>query len=425
MSIPGRFISIFFQRHGLSPFQIGVVLAVPGLLALPTTPFICHLADKSGSRERILIVTHFISLLCFLFNALALPCLHILPAKARFPVIAFATAISGIFSQPAYPIVSAISLSQLRYLHGDDAGVWFGKERLWAAAGWAIGGLFLGATLDYTPFGISVVYLYSTIMSLIFILTIIRFQQTNSETGGTNLFSEGLIDESNHVPFSQAEWAHLSSNPSERTPTPSIIEILRPVIFDGGLVTIFFFHLSFWLAVGMSIVENLLFLYFHNELHASNLLCGFTVVITVIFEIPLFAYAPVLLKNIGAPILMVIGALAYVVRAFGYAIVPSAWCVLFLEPLHGITYAAVESASVAYVSQRTTARYEATAQALLTITTEIGFGVGIAIGGFIIEHYGSRILYRVSGSLVLIATFSFVFTTCITYWRTHHSFTRN
>lgn len=185
---------------------------------------------------------------------------------------------------------------------------------------------------------------------------------------------------------------------------PAIFKILS----SGGLPTAMFFNLFFWLNVGMSLVENLLFLFFQFDLHASNFVCGLSVVVTVVFEIPLFAKAPELLDRLGAPALAVIGSLAFVVRGFGYTVSPNGWVVLLLEPLHGVTVAANETATVAYIAERTPAELEATGQAVLTLLRTLAYTIGTGLGGWVMQNFGSKTLYRAAGLAVLSATAAFV-----------------
>lgn len=163
----------------------------------------------------------------------------------------------------------------------------------------------------------------------------------------------------------------------------------------------------FWVAVGMGLVERLVFIYFTQDLHASNTLCGVSVIITVIFEIPLFAVAPDLLEYFGVPNLAILGALSYVVRVVAYTLAPNPWVMLVFEPLHGFTFAAVSTASVAFIAERVAPRLEATGQSLLNMIQSLAVACGTAVGGFVIEKYGSRVLYQGAAICVLVASLCF------------------
>lgn len=81
------------------------------------------------------------------------------------------------------------------------------------------------------------------------------------------------------------------------------------------------------LSMGTSIVEGLVFLYFSESLHASDVVMGLSVLVTVVFEIPIFAYATHILKSLGAPELLAIAVFAYSIRVVGYTMLPNPWMV--------------------------------------------------------------------------------------------------
>lgn len=407
IAIPGRFVSLFYEWHSQSAEQIGIILSLPPLLGLVTTPLICHLADRRKSWGRVLIVTQVLATIAYICQLLALPSLNIVGTRARFPTLILVSAAYGIFQAPTYALITALSLRQLREEHGHNAALYFGRERLWGAVSWAACSLVLGALLDYVTHRASIVYTAVGVMSILFVTTIICFIAGEHSPVKMNTSTDGfpLADDNKNIP-QQIEREQEGDEPKEIS-TSSIMEAIKPVLCNGGLTTALFFNLIFWLGVGMSVVENLLFLYFRDELRASHTLCGLTIVITVIFEVPLFAKADNVLQSLGAPALTTLGALAYVFRAIGYSLVPSAWWTLLLEPLHGVTFAAVHTASVSYVSERTAPHFEASAQAVLTFISGVGFAVGSAIGGKIIQHFGNRMLYRLTASMVLVATVAF------------------
>jgi MFS_1 like family len=81
-------------------------------------------------------------------------------------------------------------------------------------------------------------------------------------------------------------------------------------------------------------------------------LMGWTVVLTVLFEIPVFAIADQLLERCGSTPLLLLSMLCYVLRVVGYSLIPNGHVVyaLFLEPLHGVTYACSQTAVVDFVA---------------------------------------------------------------------------
>jgi len=139
----------------------------------------------------------------------------------------------------------------------------------------------------------------------------------------------------------------------------------------------------------------LIFLFFET-LGGSNFICGLTVVVTVVFEIPIFHFAPKLLDFFGTENLQVIASLAYVIRAVGYTFVPKEHVslVLLFEPLHGITYACSKTSAVEFAARITPTGYEASCQGLLSLILGIGSVIGLSLGGWVEETFGPNILYR-------------------------------
>ncbi len=384
---PGRFLSLFYKFYGLNDAQVGILCSAGYLLAMLMSPVINNTADKLNERELICIAGYTLSLACFLLQRFAIT----LPAMVAFPFLLLTSAAYTTADSATYPLVSALSLSKLKLDYGDDAHDRFGLDRMWGAVSWAIVALAFGVIADKAGDLEMISYFAKLFFGLIFIfaLTVSRILREKLDESSKRQLIEKNESENNDV-----------STLSPATAFRSLI--------IGGLPTASFFLLVFVLEAGMSNVENLLFIYFYEDLGASYSLCGLTVVVTVIFEVPLFALAPQLLNRFGSKYLATIGALSFAVRGFGYSMVRSGWAVLFLEPLHGITIAAMATASVSFVSERTPPQLEATSQSLLTALLCLANVTGVALGGIVMQLFGSRVLYSGAGAIVLCATVAFL-----------------
>merc|ERR1712071_30579 len=97
--------------------------------------------------------------------------------------------------------------------------------------------------------------------------------------------------------------------------------------------------------------------------------CGFTVIVTVVFEIPIFHYGPLILKKIGSGKMQQIACLAFVTRVLGYSLIPKNHMalILFLEPLHGVTYAFSQLSAVEFFANFMPSGYEAQGQGIMNI----------------------------------------------------------
>lgn len=68
---------------------------------------------------------------------------------------------------------------------------------------------------------------------------------------------------------------------------------------------------------------------------ANTTLCGLTVGVTVILELPIFHYSDVLLKRMSQDAMFMVAILAYIIRVYGYTLLTpeTVWYVL-LASLH-------------------------------------------------------------------------------------------
>ena len=88
-----------------------------------------------------------------------------------------------------------------------------------------------------------------------------------------------------------------------------------------------------------------------------------------------------------------------VVRVFAYATMPNVWWILPISLLHGPTFSAMWSASVAYASELAAPRgLVATAQGLLTaVIMGLGGVIGALVGGLVLERWGAVTLFSLAG----------------------------
>ena len=84
-----------------------------------------------------------------------------------------------------------------------------------------------------------------------------------------------------------------------------------------------------------SLVENLIFLFMRDELSATYLVCGLSVLITVIFEIPIFYMNKKAKETISSENMIFIAMFCYVTRVCIYTLAGNPFVILLVEPLHG------------------------------------------------------------------------------------------
>jgi hypothetical protein len=309
------------------------------------------------------------------------------------------------------PVLDGLTLSFLEK-HGRDAAE-YGKERLYGAVSWGIANMLFGPAID--KWGFEIIYITTTI-SFIGCITTFYFYASSSQTipyvGIDEQDSQENIEAQSCTHARSTKYKTKTSFEESDTVENEDQQLLQqkltmPLLWSiltqkNAVLNLSYVVAMFTLYIGMSVVENLIFLYF-EFLGGSSSMCGLTVAVTVLFELPLFHYAPDVLRRLKSPVWMFqFGCLAYVVRALGYSLIPQnhPYWTLILEPLHGITIGFVLVGSVAFVNEWIPKGYEASGQGFLSMIRSLGQFVGLCIGGFL----EGRILYRVLAIIVSVGS---------------------
>ena len=322
-----------------------------------------------------------------------------------------------------YPVLNGITLAHL-----DDEGCppsQYGRERLYGAVSWAVTSVVVGRAIDIWGFAI-LPFGYAPLGYGFYVASIVAFVASHEESAAraadvaskgepvtTNNCcgnqEDGFQDDSVEETVGEDQNIAETESRQRQQQSTSLLRMLAVVcgtVYGTGFVTS-----MVTLSMGMSIVESLIFLFF-EELGGTYTVMGLTVVVTVVFQIPVFHFAPTLLDKYGPGRLQQAAAVAYLVRVVGYTLIPEgamAW-VLLLEPLHGVTYGAAATSNVEYMARLSPRGYEATSQGLLSGLRGVGSIVGLSLGGWIDDAYGAKVMYRLYATIVAIGLGIFIFT---------------
>jgi len=114
-------------------------------------------------------------------------------------------------------------------------------------------------------------------------------------------------------------------------------------------------------------------------------------------EIPLMFAFPELARRFGAERLVVIGAIAFALRAAAVALAVTPWQVVAASPLAGIGFAFFYVGTVTWVARNLPRRMQATSQSVFTGTTvSIGAIGGSIVGGLIAGALSLAVLFGVA-----------------------------
>lgn len=373
----GRFMSLYYLAEGLNETEVGAVFAVGGVAAQVISTLVGLLADRLTTRSPA--ARHWCCAACVIVGALAFTAqaVHV-PHVSRFAVMLTCRVVTNGCSSSAMILADAITLDGLH-----DRQL-FGQERLYGAISWAIMHIIMGLLLDKYGHVVQHILIIMAAGLVLYILAVIGLPNSAS----------------NHVQKEDASPGKKKGpGLAALADRNALCMLLRTYVSSKHIVAFFIYAVT--LGYGMSIVENLIFMFF-RELDASYFLCGISVVVTVVFEIPLFARSKKLLEKLGVASLLSLAGLCYSIRVVGYTLCPGGWFILLFEPMHGVTIAAFSTASVELVASITPPEFTATGQAFLNLARAgVGSTAGTSIGGAIISLYGESACYRASALVVL------------------------
>ena len=130
------FFSVYLDASGLSPVEIGVVMALPQVTRI-VAPFLWGwLADASGRNVRLVRAAVLAGTACWLG----------LFASTNFLWICAVVLAAGFFLSAALPVVEAATLTHL----GEHTGR-YGAIRLWGSIGYIVAVVGVGYALDLFP----------------------------------------------------------------------------------------------------------------------------------------------------------------------------------------------------------------------------------------------------------------------------------
>lgn len=329
------------------------------------------------------------------------------------------------FSCGIYPLIDSIVLKYFDAV-GKDRSC-FGEERMYGAMGWGVSHIILGKFIDifgYNCFaGFAVTYLIVLLIMLHkFVVQLEPHTRNASYERCNSIEMVSSVDNDDQINTPDSiEEIQVIGRQNQTIPNSVTKESDSG---SGGVTTLIhafcatplrcsFFTLAIALVAGSNTIESLSFLYFFHGLGASNFLCGLSVGVTVLFELPAFKYSRFWLETFGTVKLMMVASICFCVRVTLYAFSSSGMMILLLQPLHGITFAFGKTAAVEYVHSIAPEGLETTAQGILnSLQRGLGTIIFTAVGGYVEVQYGSHVLY-IGASAVVFTGLCFLILTSV------------
>ena len=243
----------------------------------------------------------------------------------------------------------------------------------------------------------------------------VDYQQLNGTSPRSTTNSEDIDLDANKSEIENPSNA--STEETSNTESVSMREFIGFMIAKPSTISLYF--LMFSVGGGQSVATSLLFPYvldIGTEKYSDFLftLLGTSVAVTVIFEIPIFRISEWIIKRMGYKNMMIFGAILLIIRCIGYSLLDSntLWCLVFIEPLHGTTFALMQLSSVNIMADLFGEKYAATAQGSAnSIKGGIGPLLFILSSGFVMQYISGQWMYRGVAIWLIFALTLFVITT--------------
>jgi MFS transporter, PPP family, 3-phenylpropionic acid transporter len=352
------YIAVFYSSVHLSVESIGLLFALQAAVSLAAAPMWGAFVDQLGTVRGPLLVGTVGAALAATLLALASSLPVIVVA-----VVALAVAGSGIIPMLDSRTVDILGADRDRY----------GRARAWGSAAFIVLSISVGVLIDRVgPRGLFLVYVPGMLLTGV------------------------------------AGWALLGgeSRAGRRLLRVTRAEVLG-LVRRRGLAIFLAGSILLWTSVA---AFNTFFSIHLLSLGAPAELVGLAWALGALVEVPLMFSFHRIVARVGPERLIVIGVMAYALRAAGFAIAPTVPLTIAVAPLGGVGYAFFYVGTVTFVSRKAPARLQATAQGIFSgAAFSVGTILGSTVGGQLAGSLGLRGLFGVCAvgaalAAVVIAT---------------------
>ncbi len=409
----GRFSAIYYNNHGLNTQQIGIIEGLRTFTPTISSVFWGFISDRFRCRKLVWVWTK--SGGTFILLLLAIPYV----TRSFFRILTVSVGAQLFVSNGA--ILDSYTLELL----GTENKLLYGRYRLYASLSWGLGSIVMGWVTDNYGFDWNFIMFGGLSLLMIVLVTYcipdtendenesptsISERSRNSEETGTQV---EVLDEEAETAAGGAYADGHADHSADVTPVGEISDLLLLILRPR---VIFFFMEVIIMGAAMATVERLLFLYMVNDLYASTLLCGLSVGVNVLFELPIFWYASSILKYLGSDGMFLLSMTCFVIRVYGYTLLtPSTkWWILALESMHGVTFATfwivTTDVSKVLIDESKGGFWSTTIPSVVQMLyNAVGATIGSVFGGIAMHRFGSREMYRfTAGSVFCMLLFHFL-----------------
>jgi MFS family permease len=379
--IPNRFATVFFQKRGVSAADVGALMAGFSISRWLGTVVFGAFADKYGVSPQS-ITLGIIPLSCAAFCAMFW--------ESKMPQYWLTFCSFSFMFGPIAPLADSAFIGAV------GTSEW-GSLRANGAAAWGAMGAIVGELIS--RFGLVSVFVAASVSAGI---SWLLFCCVNLDLAHAKHSNESAEEQLLDKEEGKKELETQSDEDSSPSP-PSLNEILCIPMRSFDLLMLHFTAISFGFI--MASVQSLLLFFILDHLKGGTQLCGISILVTVLAELPIFKYISWFEQSLGGPFGMFVGAgAAYIVRVNLYTLLTpnTAWFLLGAEVLHGVTFALYNAGATASAVSLVPSNLRTSAISWVNGIYCIGLCCGSIVGGRVYDLNGPNVMFREYSALMAI-----------------------
>ena len=327
------FWPVWLAHRGLTPEQIGVVLAVGSWVKVLGIPAVAQIADRSGRPKITLVVVAALTVLSVAAY---------LPAQGFWAILGV-TVVAAILSQSMNPLAESLTMAAVVRERLD-----YGRIRLWGSLAFILGTVGAGRLLTGRD------------GELILLLVLAGFALTLVAV---------LLYPDQRPPRASAGWRRVTTLLSNRR---FVVFLIAASLLQASHAVYYGFSALHWKAAGL-----------------SETAIGWLWAEGVIAEVLLFAVSGAAVARLGPAGLLIAAGAAGVLRWVVLGTSTDLAALVAVQGLHAATFGAVHLGAMHFIARSAPAGLAATAQAAYAaVSGGIAMGLAMLFAGGLYEAFG-------------------------------------
>ena len=345
------FLPVYLDSVGLRESQIGILMALGPLMSALLQPFIGFAADRSSSKNRILM----------LLMGGSVAAILLFPLGTTYLYLLFICLVLAAFQAALISISETITLEALEKDHRP-----YGPIRTYGTAGYALVSILLGILMKMD------------IGTLFYVTAII---------GILGMFSTSFMPK---VRGHQSDGKHIP---------------IKELFHDKFLIVFMLFSMIAQLAISF---YQVFFPIYFVSIGGTTGAMGILFFIAAISEIPFLLFSEKIIRKLGIQLTLILSMGIIALRFLLFYLIKSPLWVYPVCMLHGLTFIVFSFSLAVYINKTVRKELRATGQTIHGfISMGVGRILGSILGGFLIEGFGltNVMLFAFGLSIASIAAF--------------------